>query len=272
MELRTEIAALAIAIATFGCAARPAVAIQPAAPADASGDRFDSVAIDAGHGGDDEGARGPSGSREKDVVLDVAKRLERRLRERGLSVLMTRDRDVFVPLETRTMLANDATPDLFISIHANAAVSRSPRGIEVFFASLDASDERAREVAERENSAFGSEGAAPDSDDPLVAIIGDMIVADTMRESSEFARLAQHRLDELDGVTSRGVKQAPFVVLLGVQVPSVLVEIGFLSNPDEEKALRSASRREAIADALERAVVAWGARYDATRGASARHR
>lgn len=230
-------------------------------------DRFRSVVLDAGHGGDDHGARGVGGLLEKDLVLDVSRRLAKRLQAHGLRVSMTRKDDVFVPLERRTMLANDTGADLFVSIHANSARSAKPRGVEAYFASVHASDAVAREFAERENSAFGAEAAAPVGADPLVAIIGDMIAADTMRDSSAFARLAQAELDEIDRVPSRGVKQAPFVVLMGVQMPASLVEIGFLSNVSEEKALWRSDRRDSIVKALEQAVLAYGERYDALRGA-----
>lgn len=234
------------------------------------GARFDSVVIDAGHGGEDRGARGVRGLLEKDLVLDIARRVAVRLRDRGVRVVMTRDRDVFVPLETRTAIANDARADLFVSIHANSARSPKPRGVEAYFASLEATDAGALAVAERENLAFNESGVPAAPADPLVAIIGDMIAADQMRESDAFARLVQAELDAIERVASRGVKQAPFVVLLGVQMPSSLIEIGFLSNPEEERRLRSDSRREAVAAALERAVVAYARRYDAVRGLSGR--
>ena len=105
--------------------------------------------------------------------------------------------------------------------------------------------------------------------DPLVAILGDMIAADTMREANAFARMVQSRLDRVDRVASRGVKQAPFVVLLGVQIPSVLVEMGFLSNAEDERALASSRRRADIARALEEAVLEYAARYDALNGVGA---
>ena len=210
----------------------PAVAAPPV-------ERFDSVVIDPGHGGDDRGARGRSGLLEKDLVLDVSRRLAKRLRGHGLEILETRTADAFVPLETRTMLANDAGADLFISIHANSAASPKPSGSEVYFVSVDATDERSRALAERENSAFGRDAASALPTDPLVAI---------------------------DRVASRGVKQAPFVVLLGVQMPASLIEVGFLSNPQEERALLTSERRDAIAAALERAVLQYAQRYDALRG------
>lgn len=229
-------------------------------------DRFDVVVLDAGHGGHDEGANGPSGLREKDLVLDVTRRLAKRLEQRGVRVILTRNEDRFLSLEERTAVANDARADLFLSIHANASPSRKPRGIETYFASLDATDDAARRTAERENEALGAKAPAARRDDPLAMILGDLIETQHLQESSEFAKLAQHELAAIGRARSRGVKQAPFVVLMGVQMPASLVEIGFLSNPDEEKGLRRAGRRNEIAAALEAAIGAFAARYDARRG------
>lgn len=266
-------------MATRFAAACLLLGLLPALPASAasgtaeaaepSQDRFDVVVVDAGHGGDDHGARGTGGLVEKDVVLDVAKRLARHLKERGVRVIMTRERDRFVSLEDRTSVANQAEADLFVSVHANASRARGARGIETFFASLDATDEDARELAAAENLALlggAEEGAPPQSDDPLLAILGDMIATEHLVESQEFARLAQRELAEAVGARSRGVKQAPFVVLLGVHMPSALLEIGFLTNPRDEQALGRGAERERIADALTRAVLAFGARHDARQG------
>jgi N-acetylmuramoyl-L-alanine amidase len=238
----------------------------PAAPRDATRDRFDTVVIDAGHGGHDEGATGRSGLREKDLVLDVTKLLSARLREAGIEVILTRSHDEFLSLEQRTAVANDARADLFLSIHANASRSRSPNGVETYFASLDATDDAARATAERENSAFGAAAVELGADDPLAAILGDLIATQHLQESSEFAKLAQRALAHVGRSRSRGVKQAPFVVLMGVQMPASLVEIGFLSNPDDEQDLRRSHRRAQIADALADAVMAFAERYDARRG------
>jgi N-acetylmuramoyl-L-alanine amidase len=235
-----------------------------AAPAPDQRDRFDTVVIDAGHGGDDQGARGHGGILEKDLVLDVAKRLAQRLRGHGLRVVMTRSDNRTVPLETRTSIANDARGDLFISIHANSHRAVTARGIETYFASLEASDAEASRLAALENEAFGAQPPAA-REDPLVALLGDMIATEHLVESQHFAGVAQGQL-AADGGASRGVKQAPFVVLMGVQMPASLVEIGFISNPGEAKALRGTSRRDALADALSRAVLDFGRRYDAKRG------
>jgi len=230
-------------------------------------DRFDTVVIDAGHGGQDEGARGPGGALEKDVVLDVARQLAEALENEDLRVVMTRSKDEFVSLEKRTAIANDARGDLFVSIHANAANDSSIRGTETFFLSLEATDEAALRVAERENQAFASATPLPRAaDDPLVAILGDLIATEHLKESQEFARLAQGRLAEIDPQASRGVKQALFVVLGGVQMPASLVEIGFITNGRDAGKLRSRPGRRSIAMALAEAVLEFQRRYDARHG------
>ncbi len=251
-------------IAILVLAPQPTVASPP--QRSAALNPFDQVVIDAGHGGRDEGAVGPAGLKEKDLVLDISNRLARRLRERGLGVVLTRQEDVFVPLEERTSRANDARADLFISIHANAAHSRKPRGVETYFVSLEASDASARQVAERENQALGRGGAASPGTDPLLALLGDLIATEHMEESNAFAKLAQQELSRISALPSRGVRQAPFVVLMGVQMPATLVEIGFLSNREDAHALGRAEHRDSIAEALAHAVMAFGKRYDARRG------
>jgi N-acetylmuramoyl-L-alanine amidase len=178
---------------------------------------------------------------------------------------MTRSDDRFVPLETRTSLANDARGDLFLSIHANATRDRQVRGIETFFLSLDATDEYASGVATRENRSFRRAERVQAARDPLTAIIGDLIVTEHLEESNEFARLAQNELAS-GSHTGRGVKQAHFVVLEGVQMPAALVEIGFLTNPADEKLLDSPSGRERIVAGLVRATLEFGRRYDVRRG------
>ncbi len=232
--------------------------------------RFDTVIIDAGHGGDNEGAMGASGLLEKDLVLDVSQRLAGRLREHELHVVLTRTDDTFISLEERTSIANDARADLFVSIHANASRDVKVRGIETFFLSLSASDDHARQVARRENQAFRTATSpAQHNNDALIAIIGDLITTEHLEESNEFARLAQAELAG-DPEIARGVKQAHFVVLEGVQMPAALVEIGFLTNLVDEQQLRSSDGRDEIVSALVRAALEFGQRYDARRGIGSR--
>jgi N-acetylmuramoyl-L-alanine amidase len=254
-ELAAALCALVVATAALA---------EPAAEPE----RFDRVVLDAGHGGDDHGAEGPTGLLEKELVLDVARRLKSRIESERVQVVLTRDADLYVPLEERTAIANRAGADLFISIHANGASARSARGVETFFVALEASDESSRQLAERENAAF-RETAVAAPEDPLLSILGDLAAADAMRESDEFARLANKEVAAIAAaVPSRGVKQAPFVVLMGVTMPATLVEIGFITNKAEEKDLASAEYRDRLADALARAVAAFADRYDARRGAT----
>ncbi len=244
-----------------------AVALSAAADAPPEVDRFDAVVIDAGHGGEDEGARGPRGALEKDVVLDVASRLAARLRAQGLRVVLTREADHFVPLERRTAIANDARGDLFVSIHANAARDHGAHGVETYFLSLDATDEDAARVAERENGAFRrSRSEAAPIDDPVVAILGNLMANEHLSESSAFARMAHSSLANGDSRASRGVKQAPFVVLVGLQMPASLVEVGFITNAQDEARLRVPKGRDEIAGRLAAAILDYGRRYDALRG------
>ena len=253
------VAALCAAVAVTALASR---ADEPARAAD----RFDRVVLDAGHGGDDHGAEGPAGLLEKELVLDVTRRLKARIESDGVRVVLTRDDDVYVPLDERTAIANRAGADLFVSIHANAASARSARGVEIFFVALEASDDAARQLAERENAAF-REASPASPDDPLASILGDLAAADQLRESDEFARLANKEVAALAAsVPSRGVKQAPFVVLMGVSMPAALVEIGFITNPAEERDLASPRYRDRVADALARAVFEFADRYDTRRG------
>ncbi len=238
-----------------------------------SPDRFDKVVIDAGHGGDDEGARGKGGLIEKELVLDVALRLRKRLEGAGFRVILTRDRDEYVPLERRTAIANDARADLFLSVHANAARARSASGFETFFLSLEASDETARQLAERENAAFAKATGKPwNPDDPLLSILGDLMATEQSHESDHFARLVDSEFRGLREGSSRGVKQAPFVVLMGLQMPATLIEIGFITNPKEEASLRRGGHRDSVVTAITQAVIEFGHRYDAQRGLSERSR
>jgi N-acetylmuramoyl-L-alanine amidase len=255
-------AAVAVRSAFLSClwVALGAAPVSAQAPTD----RFDTVVIDAGHGGEDLGAIGPLGTREKDLVLAVSVGLAKRLRAAGLRVVLTRERDLFVPLEQRTAIANDARGDLFLSVHANASPDASVHGTETYFLAVDASDEGAAQVASRENSAFTRGDAIAAVGDPFIALIGDMIATDHLRESNDVARIVQKQLAKTS-LKSRGVKQALFVVLTGVQMPAALVEIGFVTSPRDERSLRGEARSDLIAS-LERAVLEFGRRYDESRG------
>ena len=207
------------------------------------------ITIDPGHGGRDTGTIGPSGLQEKELVLDVAQRLGPLIVERlGSEVLYTREDDSFVPLETRTAIANEKRADLFISIHANSSRSRSARGIETYYLNFT-TDAEALEVAARENA------VSQESIYQLQDLVQRIAQQEKMGESKEFAIRVQSALWKNIGngtqrMKNRGVKKAPFVVLIGANMPSVLAEVAFLSNPQDEKLLRTDEHRQKIAEAL----------------------
>ena len=210
------------------------------------------VVIDPGHGGHDQGSAGPTGLLEKDLVLDVARRLgELVANNLGSEVIYTRTDDRFVPLEARTKIANDSRADLFVSIHANSSTIRSVSGVETYFLSFTTSKE-ALDVAARENAT--SERSVFELRDLLQKIA----LQEKVDESRDFAarvNAALYRVWGPVGATrNRGVKKAPFVVLIGASMPSILTEIGFLSNPRDEKELRKPETRQKIAEALYKGI------------------
>jgi N-acetylmuramoyl-L-alanine amidase len=206
------------------------------------------VVIDAGHGGKDPGAIGPSGLMEKDVVLDIARRL-RELMQQDLQwrVTLTRNTDVFIPLEERTAIANAKAADLFVSIHANSAERPDAHGIETYFLDL-ASDEQSLRVAARENATTVSKVS------DLQHILRDLQMTSKRNESSLLAGSVQQAMVQAPngGKNGRnlGVKHAPFLVLMGAEMPSILVETGFVSNPGEERKLADRKYRAQAAQAI----------------------
>lgn len=220
------------------------------------------VVIDPGHGGGDTGAIGPAGTREKDVTLQLARLLAEGLRRRlSVRVELTRDEDAELPLATRSALANQAKADLFVSIHLNSAPGAGARGTETYFLSLEASDERAAQAAEDANRAAGGR-ADPLTD--LQLILWDMAQSRHLAASQRLANLIQEELNQTLSLRDRGVKQAPFSVLMGAAMPAVLVELGFLSNPDEEQRLLDPDYQRQLTDALVRAVVRFRAQPEGT--------
>ncbi len=212
------------------------------------------IVVDAGHGGKDPGARGPHGTREKDVVLQIAKRLARILKKQlGCRVIMTRRSDRYLPLTQRTAIANANKADLFISIHANAAPTRRLRGVETYFLNF-ALDEDAMRVAARENATSRKRIGQ------LRSILNDILKNSKVNESSRLARKVQYSLIKTlraryKNIRNLGVKQAPFFVLIGARMPSILVETSFISNPQEERRLRSPAYQDAIARGIARGVI-----------------
>ena len=206
------------------------------------------IVIDAGHGGHDPGTIGRGGLQEKELVLDVALRLERLVRQDlGADVLLTRSTDVFIPLEERTAIANSRGADLFLSIHANSSRNASARGIETYFLSF-AQNSHAEAVAARENA------ISPATLKDLQNLVKAITLNSKIDESRDFAAAVQERMvagvREEHVVRDRGVHTAPFYVLIGANMPAVLAEIAFVSNPEDERRLKAPEYREVLARSL----------------------
>jgi N-acetylmuramoyl-L-alanine amidase len=219
----------------------------------ALGLKIGKIVIDAGHGGHDTGTIGPNGLLEKDVVLDVSRRLGRLLESRlGAEVIYTRRDDTFIPLETRTAIANRERADLFISIHANSSRDSDARGVETYYLNFTSSPE-ALEVAARENA------VSEKSIHELQDLVKKIALKDKIDESREFAGDVQESLYgglalNNAGIRNRGTKKAPFIVLIGANMPSILAEISFVSNPTDERKMETSEHRQRIAESLYRGV------------------
>ena len=231
---------------------------QPTARGDRSliralGLKIGKIVIDPGHGGHDTGTIGPNGLEEKDLVLDVGRRLGKLLDSRlGAEVVYTRKNDTFIPLETRTAIANQQRADLFISIHANSSSDPDARGVETYYLNFTSSPD-ALEVAARENAVS----------EKSIYELGDLVkkiaLKEKIEESREFAGDVQESLhsglaSKAPAIRNRGVKKAPFIVLIGANMPSILAEISFVSNPTDEHRLETSEYRQRIADSLYRGI------------------
>jgi N-acetylmuramoyl-L-alanine amidase len=241
---------------------RPSSAPQPTRDGQSTltralGLKIGRIVIDAGHGGHDTGTIGPTGLMEKDLCLDVALRLGKIIQQRlpGADIVYTRSDDTFIPLEERTNIANQARADLFISIHANSSQDHAARGVETYYLNLKGSAE-AMEVAARENAS--SEQGVHDLEDLVKKIARN----EKIDESKEFAEdiqdsLAKRVLKVGKTVKNRGVRKAPFVVLIGADMPSILTEISFLSNPADEQLLKKPEYRQRVAEGLYQGVASY---------------
>jgi len=211
------------------------------------------IVIDPGHGGHDTGTIGPEGLEEKDLVLEVGRRLGKLLETRlGAEVVYTRKDDTFIPLETRTAIANQQRADLFISIHANSSHDSAARGVETYYLNFTSSPD-ALEVAARENAV--SEKSIYELQD----LVKKIALKEKIEESREFAADVQQSLHsglsaKNPGIRNRGVKKAPFIVLIGANMPSILAEISFVSNPGDEHRLQTSEYRQRIAESLYRGI------------------
>jgi N-acetylmuramoyl-L-alanine amidase len=224
------------------------------------------IVLDPGHGGKDVGATGPGGLMEKDATLAVCRKLadalETKLKTR---VILTRNDDTVVPLDQRTAIANQYKADLFLSVHMNAAVVKGAHGSETYFLSLEASDELAKKAAEVENATAPKAASGTD----LKLILWDLAQQEYLNESSKLASDIQEEMNRATNVPSRGVKQAPFRVLVGATMPAALVEVAFISNPDEEAKLKSDDFVNSVVTALTTAVQRYKTDYEARIGVAA---
>jgi N-acetylmuramoyl-L-alanine amidase len=256
----------------FQAAPLPARAAAPQPPAAATETATMTVVIDPGHGGADNGAVGSGGTTEKDFTLAVARKLRALIQNSlGYQVFLTRERDQDVSLDDRTAIANNYKADLFLSIHANSSRARAAAGSEVYFLSYQASDDESRRVAMVEGAAV-LPSALPGTTSDLALILWDMAQAEHLEESSALAARIEEELAQATGNEARGVKQAPFRVLVGAAMPAVLVEVAFISNPEEEKQLASDPYQSKVAVALARAVSRFGKDRERRAGAPAARR
>lgn len=213
------------------------------------------IVIDAGHGGNDPGAIGRTGLREKDVNLDIAKRLAQLLKSDGASVVLTRSIDRFIPLSQRVEIANRSKADLFISIHSNASRVRRLNGFEVYYISWKVDDsKRALTAARNSIPDFLSTNSFYNSSLNLKTIVWDMIYADNRAEAIELSRAICRSVDCNLDAEVLGVKNANFEVLRGTQMPAVLIETGFVSNYEEERMLKNSYYRQKIAESISEAI------------------
>ena len=215
------------------------------------------VVLDPGHGGEKDGALSVDGRLEKDITLQIARQLKKRLERQGARVVLTRGGDVTVDLPRRAAIANAEEADLFVSIHLNSAPGgpgSKARGIETYFLSADATDASASAVAARENAdrLRGSDPA-----DTVGGILDDLEDQANLAESSRLAHAIHGALVRGTRAPDRGVKQAPFFVLAGARMAAVLLELGFVSHPVEGKELARPARQEAIAGAIAAGIAAW---------------
>jgi N-acetylmuramoyl-L-alanine amidase len=230
-----------------------APAIEPAAPPPPVPSL--TIVIDPGHGGAETGAVGSDGLQEKDITLQIARRLAAAIpRVISSRVILTRESDSAISLDDRTSLANHERAGLFLSLHANSSRAVGAHGSETYYLSLETSDRVAQDIARRENVAPAAAPGSPEANPDLDFILWDLAQSAHITESSRLAEAIQTQLNVVSRTENRGIKQAPFRVLAGATMPAVLVEVGFISHPEEEKQLRSAAFQESVAVAIAKAV------------------
>jgi N-acetylmuramoyl-L-alanine amidase len=253
---RVVVDVLALTSSTTSPAPGPPAPAAPDAPplldlAPAGGVR--TIVIDAGHGGDEEGAKGPDGTLEKNVTLSVARRLKAALETRlGVRAILTRDADETVGLDERAAVANNNKADLFISLHANASLRPTASGAEVFYLSLAEYGDQAQRVARGESESLPVFGGGTRD---IEVILWEMAQARYIEQSARLAQAVEQALRERVPMSPRAIQQAPFRVLVGANMPAVLVEMGFITNPEQEDQLSSETFQATVVQALVDSVV-----------------
>ena len=244
--------------------------VTPALPRNSARRAIRTVVIDPGHGGKETGAIGPAGSAEKELALLIAKTLATRLEQTlGVHTVLTRNDDIDLGLDERSALANQNKADLFLSIHLNSSIGRGALGAETYFLSLQASDQRAADAAAVENYVGAAVAPAGSADFELQLLLWDLAQSQHLAASQRLATLIQAELNRDLDLRDRGVKQAPFRVLMGAAMPAVLVEVGFISTRDEEQRLRTPEYRAQLVETLVRAVGRFKLEYETGSAASA---
>jgi len=237
---------------------------RPGAPKSATRHTIDTVVIDPGHGGKDPGAVGRYNLKEKEIVLDIAKRLKRELESVGIKVILTRERDVFIPLGKRADIANRMEADFFISVHANAFRSRRVKGFEAYYLS-EATDDSARALAAAENASLEYEEGSFYKPTECIDVWG-LKLDENRRESRELASSICGTVSSRLAVKNRNVKSARFYVLKHARMPAVLVEVGFISNTDDASSLKSPYYRKKLAESIGEGVLRYKREYESTNG------
>ncbi len=249
-----------------GCATAPKREVSPAIPGRgpfiSEGIRYAmrTVVIDPGHGGKDPGTMSIRGIKEKNIVLNIAKRLKTYLYDEGINAVLTRDSDRFISLWRRAQIANERQADFFISVHVNAARHKYVNGVEVFYLS-DAVDDFARAMQLSENAALQYENSSA-----VAVTLWNMLCAENRAESIELAESISQSICKTLHTKNRGIKAAKFYVLKGAQMPAVLIEVGFLSNSEEGTKLKDKDYQDNLAKAIADGILSYKQRYERTDG------
>lgn len=228
--------------------------------------KIKTIVVDPGHGGKDPGAVGRYGLREKDVVFDIALEIKKLLEQENIKIVMTREKDEFLPLWKRTSIANTSTADFFISIHANASHSRRASGFEVYCLSDNIDDEDRALMAAENNVLEFEENSFNKRDIDLDATLWDLVCKENQAGSNQMADILCETVSAELKSKNRGVKSALFYVLKGVSIPAVLIEVGFVSNGYEESKLKSAEYRKQVADAIVKGMLIYKNEFENTNG------